>query len=52
MVKYVLTLSQEIHEAALTQAGKEDRTVASLYRRIIYRYFQKRRSKEKIGKDI
>ena len=50
-VKYVLSLNEETHEEALTQARKEDRSVASLYRRIIYRYFQKRRKKDN-GKNI
>ena len=42
MIKYLLNLPQKIHDQAITQAGIEDRSLASVYRRIIARYYQKR----------
>jgi len=52
MTKYLLRLSDKIHNMAIEQAEQEDRSVASLYRKIIYRYFQKRRKNPDSAEDI
>lgn len=48
MKTYLLRLPDKIHLQAIQQSKDEDRSVASLYRLIIQRYFQRR----KYGREI
>jgi hypothetical protein len=51
VIKYLLSIKEEIHKKALEVSVQEDRSVASVYRRIITRYFQKRKDNKQNGKE-
>ena len=51
-VLFALRISQELHQRMVQAARYQDRTVASMYRRIITRYVQRLKDGEKNGKRI